>query len=122
MADEKDEALRKAALDFLAAAAKVPNQPQSIPQLSGIVDMARAKAWFEVHWKDPVQCPVCHTDKWTIGAYIAVMHTSHAPNPQAPVLPYIQVQCNECAHTMFFNAVAMGLWAPYNPMQGQTNG
>ncbi len=84
--------------------------------------MARAKAWFEIHWKDPVQCPVCRTEKWTIGAYYAVMQTAVPPNPLAPVLPYIQVQCNECAYTMLFNAVAMGLWAPYNPLPGQTNG
>jgi hypothetical protein len=104
--------------ELLKEAAKVPapTQPMAVPQLSGIVDMARAKAWFDKHWKEPVICPVCRSGTWTIGAYFSVIHTSTPSNPLAPVWPYVQVACNTCGHTLFFNAVSMGLWSPYTPV------
>jgi hypothetical protein len=92
-----------------------PTQPKATPQLSGIVDMARAKAWFDKQWVEPVTCVVCRNTTWTIGAYFAVLQTATPPNPLAPVWPYVQVSCNTCGHTLFFNAVAMGLWSPWVP-------
>jgi len=80
--------------------------------------------WWSQHWKDddPVICPVCKTTDWKTAGHL-VHIPRHAPDANAsntPTYPHIIVICKFCAHSMFFNAVQIGIAATYMPPAGQT--
>lgn len=86
-----------------------PQTPPPQPSVPKKVDMARAQAWFQQHWKAPVTCPVCKNSAWTITEDFAVLQPA---SPTSGVLPYVIVACNTCTHVLMFSAVGMGLWPP----------
>lgn len=82
---------------------------------TGVVDNAVANAWFNDHWKQPRQCPVCSQSTWGVAPTFA-----HIPLTQVgkglvgtyqPVqtFPCVVVTCRTCGNTLFFNAIVMGL-------------
>lgn len=79
--------------------------------------------WWSQHSKDPVICPVCKTADWKIAGHLVNIQT-HAADANAgkmPIYPHIIVTCKFCAHSMFFNAVQIGIAATYGPAAEQPN-
>jgi hypothetical protein len=76
-----------------------------------LVDVEKAKQWFEAHWKEPLKCPISGDDKWTVAPHYILLSAGAAP----PIYPYVQVTCNGCGYALLFNAVQMGLWPAWKP-------
>jgi hypothetical protein len=89
-----------------------------MPDINGVLspeDNAKIQKWWLGHWKAPVVCPVCKTTEWTQGPHV-VNIARHAVDGFAPntiSYPHIVVTCQSCAHSMFFNAVQMGVSASH---------
>jgi hypothetical protein len=84
-------------------------------------DNETIKRWWDLHWKAPVTCPVCKTEEWTLGSHVLNFqrHAADATAPGSQTYPHIAVACKTCAHTMFFNAVNVGVAAAWAPPQSQ---
>ena len=85
-------------------------------------DHEKIRNWWTGRWKAPVVCPVCKTSGWTVATHVVVVHRA-APDhlvQGSPAYPFFLVTCNTCTHTMFFNAVAVGVAAPYDPAVDNT--
>lgn len=69
--------------------------------------------WWSQHWQDPVTCPVCKTTDWVIAGHLVNIqrHPADANASNTPTYPHIIVTCKLCAHSMFFNAVQIGIAA-----------
>jgi hypothetical protein len=86
----------------------------AMPDLYGRLTQADNDAiqrWWAQHWKPPVICPVCKTSDWILGQHVVNIQR-HAIDVNAintPTYPHIMVSCKVCAHTMFFNAVTVGV-------------
>jgi hypothetical protein len=78
--------------------------------------------WWDQHWKDPVICPVCKTGDWKIAGHIVNIQSEADVNASnTPSYPHIIVTCKFCAHSMFFDAVQIGI-AARQPTVGATAG
>jgi hypothetical protein len=92
----------------------------AMPDSSGRLSQAdndTIKRWWDQHWKEPVICPVCKTSDWSLGPHIVNVqrHAADAGVANTPTYPHILVSCKTCAHTMFFNAVTIGVAAAEAP-------
>jgi hypothetical protein len=69
--------------------------------------------WWGQHSKDSVICPVCKTTDWKIAGHLVNIQSdaADANASNTPTYPYIIVICKLCAHSMFFNAVQIGIAA-----------
>jgi hypothetical protein len=78
-------------------------------------DRDTIQRWWTGRWKNPVICPVCKTTEWWLAEHV-VNFNRHAPDrwePESVSYPHIMVGCKTCFHTMFFNAVAVGVSPPH---------
>jgi hypothetical protein len=78
--------------------------------------------WWDQHWKAPVICPVCKTTDWTIAPHVVNFqrHADDASVPNTTSYPHIVVTCKNCAHSMLFNAVQIGV-SPSRSVSSLTN-
>lgn len=79
-------------------------------------DTAKVAKWWTGRWKSPVVCPVCKTSDWTLAPHLVGLHRL-AVDPLSEtgeVYHMILVGCRNCAHTMTFNAVQVGLSEPHS--------
>lgn len=75
----------------------------------------KATNWVNTRWATKSTCPICATRKWVVGDYLVQVNI-YGPAafiPSAPVFPHAQVFCGTCGYTIFFNAVMIGIAAPY---------
>lgn len=72
----------------------------------------RAAAWLRDHWTLPANCPVCASNKWTIGD-VYELRPFHGGSLVVgggdPLLPLFPVVCNVCGNTVLINAVVSGV-------------
>jgi hypothetical protein len=78
-------------------------------------DNQKIQAWWGQHWKSPVICPVCKTDSWALGAHVVNVPRHGTDAFMAEAYPQLLVGCRTCGHTMFFNAVSIGVAPAYIP-------
>ena len=73
--------------------------------------------WWGQHSKDSVTCPVCKTTNWKIVGHLVKIQSdaAGANASNTPTFPHIIVTCKFCAHSIFFNAVRIGIAATYVP-------
>ncbi len=85
-------------------------------------DYATISRWWEARWKGPVICPICKTAEWSTASHVVVHHRLGAnwAADGTAAYPMILVSCNNCAHTLSFSAVSMGVSAPYDVSQDQS--
>jgi hypothetical protein len=59
-------------------------------------------------------CPVCKTTDWSLTSHLVNVQrfATDANASNTPTYPHIIVTCKFCAHSMFFNAVQIGIAAP----------
>jgi hypothetical protein len=84
----------------------------AIPHIAGKLDYVKASNEFARFWRPDFQCPICGKEKtYTFGPDLVTL--TFNPNPFAPTytLPYpcVVVICSWCGHTLFFNAIRLGL-------------
>jgi hypothetical protein len=82
--------------------------------------------WWSQHWTDdPVICPVCKTTDWKTAGHLVNIptHAADANSSNQQTYPHVIVICKFCAHSMFFNAVQIGISTPpaRRPTAGATN-
>src|SRR5579863_1200345 len=95
---------------------------RAMPDSNGVLspeDNAKIQRWWSGHWNAPVVCPVCKTTEWTQAPHVVNIqrHAVDANVTNTVSYPHIVVTCQNCAHSMFFNAVQIGVAAP-TPQQG----
>jgi hypothetical protein len=73
--------------------------------------------WWSQHSKDSVICSVCNTTNWRIAPHLVNIWSdaADANASNTPTYPHIIVTCKFCAHSIFFNAVQIGIAATYVP-------
>jgi hypothetical protein len=82
-------------------------------------DNQKIQDWWTQHWKSPVICPVCKTSEWTVAPHVVNIqrYAMDAAAANTVSYPHIAVTCKKCAHSMFFNAVQIGI-SPPGPAPG----
>ncbi len=64
-------------------------------------------AWLQERAGEDLPCPVCSHEAWLIGDLKGRLP---APHPLGgPAYPFVVLLCMNCAHTLFFNAIVMGV-------------
>jgi len=84
-------------------------------------DNGLIERWWAQHSKDPVICPVCKTSGWKIAGHLVNIQTYAADVGNTPTHPHIIISCKFCAHSLFFNAVQIGVVAVDMPSDRQPN-
>ena len=69
--------------------------------------------WWTQHSKGPVICPVCKTTDWKIAGHLVNIQrvAADADASNTPTYPHVIITCKFCAHSMFSNAVQIGIVA-----------
>lgn len=114
--------------------AKAPAGIQGRSSLGGHIDFQaeldeqarrreRAAAWLRDHWTVPANCPVCASNKWTVGDVFELrrFHGGSIVVGGDPLLPLFPVVCNVCGNTVLINAVISGV-LEQEPGAGTTEG
>lgn len=84
------------------------------PERTGLTE-AQTKKFIEwVHTKQPgeIVCPVCKSTKWVAGELVLMpptMNPSGGYNLGGATYPLLPIFCTNCAHALFFNAIAIGV-------------
>ena len=76
-----------------------------------IEDESKVIEWLEKHWKSPRACPICHNNNWSVSDKLWELREFRGSHlvVGGPVVPLVAVTCQVCAHTVFFNAIAVGV-------------
>jgi hypothetical protein len=90
-----------------------------MPTIDGTLtdeDNEKIQRWWSQHWQAPVICPVCKTSDWITAPHVmnVTRHAADAYVTDTVSYPHIVVSCKKCAHSMFFNAVAIGVAASHS--------
>jgi hypothetical protein len=84
-----------------------------------VEEREKVREWIAAHSKlTHLMCSVCATNGWTIAEHLVQPLTlGEGQSVQIGGLGYPQAMmtCNNCAHTVLFNAVLMGVVAPSPP-------
>jgi predicted nucleic-acid-binding Zn-ribbon protein len=60
-------------------------------------------------WPEPQLCPICKAQNWVIPSSIYEIREVK-PKDKFRFAPLIQVICNNCGHTLLFNAIVSGIY------------
>ena len=75
------------------------------------VDREKATAWLEEKWKGRKECPICGSNSWALPDVVSEVRPfmPRAWGLTAGLMPLVLVVCDNCGHTLAFNALVMGL-------------
>lgn len=67
-------------------------------------------------WRGGKHCTLCNTNSWNVESNLAELRFLHYGSfvLGGPVVPLVVVTCNNCGHTILFNAMKAG-WTPPLP-------
>ena len=84
---------------------------EAIPDKIVGLDLDKATAWLEAHWKEDKDCQVCGNDQWHIVDKVVEVRAygEGQLNHNGPLYPLMSVLCTTCGNTLFFNARFAGL-------------
>ncbi len=86
-------------------------------------EQGRAAAWIAKHHKD--HCPSCGEGPWIVPEHLVQPVTLGADQSLVlggPGYPQVMLLCRTCGHTLFFNAVVMGLIKPGSSSEPEKKG
>ena len=74
-------------------------------------DKQKIADWLDEKWTQPSKCSVCGHSDWTLGEHLVNLQIYYGGGLRigGPTYPYVMVICKNCAQTLFFNAVMLGL-------------
>ena len=83
--------------------------------MDNITNKEKLAVWLNEKWKEGIKCPVCKENDW--GLYeqlweLKQFHKGATFNYERPMIPLAIITCNNCGHTMHFNALKIGLTIP----------
>lgn len=65
-----------------------------------------------------INCPICRHTQWTVNNLVAEMREFQNGDlilgGDSAIMPFVSITCNNCAHTLFINAIQIGLIQPQN--------
>lgn len=66
---------------------------------------------LESIWKEKRDCNICfNPTTWSIGSVVEVKEFNEGNHcPGAAITPLVQVTCDTCGNTVFFNAIVLGV-------------
>ena len=67
--------------------------------------------WLNHNWQGQKLCPICQKNNWNISDTVYEIREFQGGGlvVGGPVYPTIGVICNVCGHTLFFNALKLGI-------------
>lgn len=74
-------------------------------------DINKIKTWLKEKWKQNSNCFVCGANDWQVPDDIiaALPYRENFLLTEGTVYPHIMCICNNCGHTIFFNAKLIGI-------------
>ena len=73
-------------------------------------DMKKVEDWLEHRWPSKNKCPLCTMETLRIEPHLTATPLSgHHELIMTQAYPFVLVLCENCGHTIFFNAVTLGL-------------
>ncbi len=78
------------------------------------IDREKAIKWLNEKWKGDKLCPVCKTNSWDLPEILGEVRQFQGGGlvVGGPVFPVFPLTCKTCGHTLFFNALVMGIIQP----------
>ena len=74
------------------------------------VDIQKAIAWIDEHWKGQKTCPICANTRWGIADTVGeVQMMDLNKEPTERVYPLIILTCHTCGYAVLFNATVIGM-------------
>lgn len=65
-----------------------------------------------------INCPICNHSQWTVNNLVTEMREFQNGDlilgGDSAIMPFVSITCNNCAHTLFINAIQIGLIQPQN--------
>ena len=67
--------------------------------------------WLSQKWKGDISCPVCKKNNWVLYDQLWELRQFKKGGivVGGPIIPLAIITCNNCGHTMHFNAIKIGL-------------
>lgn len=63
-----------------------------------------------------IKCPICGGNNWTLNDLIIESREFQNGNliigGESHVVPFVSITCKKCSHTLFFNAIQLGIIKP----------
>jgi len=77
------------------------------------IELDKATAWLDQHWKGAQKCPICTNAKWNVSDELVVV-SFYTGRPvvvggEQELLPFMLVSCDTCGHALLFDAIKAGL-------------
>ena len=78
-------------------------------------DKTIIKDWMKDKWREGANCSVCGVNNWQVGDHLVA--SPIAPKSGGMVIggsvyPQVMSICTNCGHTVYFNAVVIGVIEP----------
>ena len=65
----------------------------------------------------PIICPICGNNSWNVNRVITEMREFQNGDlilgGESAIMPFVSMTCNKCAHTLFINAISVGVVQPH---------
>lgn len=73
-------------------------------------EVQRIIQWLENNWLGGQHCPICNHTDWFVNDRVFQLQEYHPQVSQPAVSqPILSVICQHCGHTVFFNAIHVGI-------------
>ena len=63
-----------------------------------------------------IVCPICGHNQWELNNVVTEMREFQNGNfvlgPDSAIMPFVSLSCNKCSHTLFLNAISVGVVSP----------
>jgi hypothetical protein len=76
--------------------------------------------WLNEKWAGGIACPVCKQNDWGLYDQLWELRQFHKGGSLVlggPIIPLAVITCNNCGHTLHFNALKIGLTTQDNSAQ-----
>lgn len=73
-------------------------------------DHIKLQEWWKTRWTSIVKCPVCSNTKWSTNQYLLRFDRQVTGMSATSITyPQVNVGCDNCGYSMFFNATQIGI-------------
>jgi predicted nucleic-acid-binding Zn-ribbon protein len=73
-------------------------------------------AWLNKKWQGNKNCPICSQNNWAVGSVLELREFNDGNLVVGgPITPVIPIICNNCGHTLMFNAIVSGIIESLKP-------
>lgn len=65
---------------------------------------------------NPITCPICGNRNWKVNNVVTEMREFQNGDlilgGDSAIMPFVSLSCDRCAHTLFINAISIGVVSP----------